>query len=131
MNKQAYFKLMGLNKKAQNQRMPNFYQTGIPQTYTQQNIFLRQGTKDNPLPLLAQQQIANKISKKWRNRVSLGHQFKRLLGLTDDNDKWTYHQPQTAGTLFNPSKYPVYDIKYGVPFMDDVRNWWRFLTKGK
>ena len=139
MNKFAYFKMMGLEKHATekdpdkikySEQTPNFYYTGIPETPTQQAIFMEQGAKKNPLSLLAQKQIADKLSKKWRDRTSLGHQFKRWAGFTDDSAD-NYYNPQTAKTLFNPSKYPVYDIKYGVPFIDDVRNWWRFLTRGK
>ena len=139
MKKEAYFKLMGLKKRSaekdldkikNSEQTPNFYSTGIPETPTQQAIFIEQGAKKNPLSLLAQKQIADKLSKKWRDRISLGHQFKRWAGFTDDSAD-NYYNRQTAKTLFNPSEYPVYDIKYGVPFIDDVRNWWRFLTKGK
>ena len=132
MKKEAYLKLMGLKKiateKGSNtlkQRGANFYSTGIPETPTQQYIFTSQATKDNPLPLLAQKQIADKLGKKWGNRTSLGHQFKRKMGLTDDSNE-NYYNSQTRDYA-----YPVYDAKTGWPFIDGVRNWWRFLTKGK
>ena len=113
MNKQAYFKMMCLDKKALKNQLeaPNFYYTGIPETQIQKERFLEQSAKKNPLPLLAQKQIADKLTKQYRNKATMKYQLKKLFsgkGLDQIREQYT-----------------------GVPFLDDIGNWWRFLTRGK
>ena len=108
MNKQAYFKLMGLDKKA---AQTFFQQTGIPETDAEKLSFLKQPVKASPLPIKIQKALADKISEENRNKATRGQILKDYLGgkgLDMVGDEYT-----------------------GVPILDNIRNWYRFATKGK